>query len=115
VERGSFCAWAIAVSPRRVAFGSGLLSRPAGIYEQSNRDDRAPNAAPLFSLDLSPQRDTREAILAAGRQFLEYLKLEKHFSDYTVKSYGADLIQFGASSSPATSASSPAPKMKAAG
>jgi integrase/recombinase XerC len=28
------------------------------------------------------------------RQFLNYLKLEKHFSDYTVKSYGADLIQF---------------------
>ncbi|HYE19031.1 MAG TPA: tyrosine recombinase XerC [Tepidisphaeraceae bacterium] len=29
------------------------------------------------------------------RGFLDYLKLEKHFSDYTVKSYGADLIQFG--------------------
>jgi integrase/recombinase XerC len=29
------------------------------------------------------------------RQFLQYLKLEKHFSDYTIKSYGADLIQFG--------------------
>jgi integrase/recombinase XerC len=28
-------------------------------------------------------------------QFLDYLKLERHFSDYTVKSYGADLIQFG--------------------
>jgi integrase/recombinase XerC len=28
------------------------------------------------------------------RQFLDYLKLEKHFSDYTVKSYGADLVQF---------------------
>lgn len=28
------------------------------------------------------------------RQFLDYLKLEKHFSDYTVKSYGADLTQF---------------------
>jgi integrase/recombinase XerC len=28
-------------------------------------------------------------------QFLEYLKLERHFSDYTVKSYGADLQQFG--------------------
>ena len=28
------------------------------------------------------------------RQFLDYLKLEKHFSDYTGKSYGADLIQF---------------------
>ncbi len=29
------------------------------------------------------------------RQFLDYLQLEKHFSDYTVKSYGADLVQFG--------------------
>ena len=29
------------------------------------------------------------------RQFLDYLRLEKHFSDYTVKSYGADLVQFG--------------------
>jgi integrase/recombinase XerC len=29
------------------------------------------------------------------KQFLDYLKLEKHFSDYTIKSYGADLVQFG--------------------
>jgi hypothetical protein len=29
------------------------------------------------------------------QQFLQFLKLEKHFSDYTVKSYGADLFQFG--------------------
>jgi len=29
------------------------------------------------------------------QQFLDYLHLERHFSDYTVKSYGADLIQFG--------------------
>ena len=28
------------------------------------------------------------------RQFLDYLKLERHFSDYTVRSYGADLQQF---------------------
>src|SRR5690349_21203456 len=28
------------------------------------------------------------------KQFLDYLKLERHFSDYTVKSYGAGLIQF---------------------
>ena len=27
--------------------------------------------------------------------FLDYLKLERHFSDYTVKAYGADLEQFG--------------------
>ena len=29
------------------------------------------------------------------RQFLDYLKFERHFSDYTIKSYGADLFQFG--------------------
>ncbi|HEV7299367.1 MAG TPA: tyrosine recombinase XerC [Tepidisphaeraceae bacterium] len=29
------------------------------------------------------------------QQFLQFLKLEKHFSDYTIKSYGADLFQFG--------------------
>jgi len=29
-----------------------------------------------------------------AKQFLDYLKFEKHFSDYTIKSYGADLIQF---------------------
>jgi len=28
------------------------------------------------------------------RGFLDYLKYERHFSDYTVRSYGADLIQF---------------------
>lgn len=28
------------------------------------------------------------------QQFLDFLKLERHFSDYTIKSYGADLIQF---------------------
>lgn len=28
------------------------------------------------------------------RQFLEFLKFEKHFSDYTVHCYGADLMQF---------------------
>jgi len=41
-------------------------------------------------------------------QFLDYLQLEKHFSDYTVKSYGADLIQFcqflGAEIGPAAAA-----------
>src|SRR5437762_6128306 len=29
------------------------------------------------------------------KQFLDYLNLEKHFSDYTSRAYGADLIQFG--------------------
>jgi integrase/recombinase XerC len=29
------------------------------------------------------------------QSFLDYLRLERHFSDYTVKAYGADLEQFG--------------------
>lgn len=29
------------------------------------------------------------------KSFLDYLKFERHFSDYTIKSYGADLSQFG--------------------
>ncbi|MEM6560338.1 MAG: site-specific integrase, partial [Planctomycetota bacterium] len=29
-----------------------------------------------------------------AREFLDHLKLERHFSDYTVRSYGADLTQF---------------------
>src|SRR5436189_1555376 len=38
---------------------------------------------------------TEKSFSPLVRQFLDYLKLERHFSDYTVKSYGADLIQFG--------------------
>ena len=52
----------------------------------------------------SPANTTNDAASSAAtakrftplvQQFLDYLRLEKHFSDYTVKSYGADLIQFG--------------------
>jgi integrase/recombinase XerC len=39
----------------------------------------------------SPERLCTPQIKA----FLDYLKLERHFSDYTIKSYGADLAQFG--------------------
>jgi integrase/recombinase XerC len=38
---------------------------------------------------------TEKSFSPLVKQFLDYLHLEKHFSDYTVKSYGADLIQFG--------------------
>jgi integrase/recombinase XerC len=50
---------------------------------------------------MNPQIDgshaavTEKVFSPLVRQFLDYLKLERHFSDYTVKSYGADLIQFG--------------------
>lgn len=54
------------------------------------------------------------------QQFLAYLKFEKHFSDYTVKSYGADLIQFGQYLAgeigrPVGSSSSDAPAEKVSG
>jgi integrase/recombinase XerC len=51
---------------------------------------------------LVPQQASSSQTPAAPRPFtplvqafLDYLKLERHFSDYTIKSYGADLIQFG--------------------
>jgi integrase/recombinase XerC len=47
-------------------------------------DSAAMSAKPLADKPFSP----------LVRQFLDYLRLEKHFSDYTIKSYGADLIQF---------------------
>jgi integrase/recombinase XerC len=50
----------------------------------------APNPNPVSSNAPHPKNFT-----PLVRQFLDYLKLEKHFSDYTIKSYGADLIQFG--------------------
>jgi integrase/recombinase XerC len=46
---------------------------------------------PLSPLPPLPDRNFSPLV----RQFLDYLRLEKHFSDYTIKSYGADLIQFG--------------------
>jgi integrase/recombinase XerC len=61
------------------------------------------NLTTAFSAAPSAQSEPSVRIVASNeknfsplvRQFLDYLKLEKHFSDYTVKSYGADLIQFG--------------------
>ncbi len=43
----------------------------------------------------SAATSTEKSFSPLVRQFLDYLRLEKHFSDYTVRSYGADLIQFG--------------------
>src|SRR3954452_11840135 len=50
-------------------------------------------ASPVLSIssDASSQKNFTPLV----KQFLDYLKFEKHFSDYTIKSYGADLIQFG--------------------
>jgi integrase/recombinase XerC len=51
-------------------------------------------SAPAAALAVS-NNVTEKSFSPLVRQFLDYLKLERHFSDYTVKSYGADLIQFG--------------------
>ena len=56
-------------------------------------DTLAP-AAPTAALSSNPTANNK-SFTPLVSQFLEYLKLERHFSDYTVKSYGADLVQFG--------------------
>ena len=56
-------------------------------------------SAPTASTTVPPTSSATQAaeknFTPLVRQFLDYLHLERHFSDYTVKSYGADLIQFG--------------------
>ena len=60
---------------------------PSGGFSPGNAPDSFP--------DRSPVKGSEKHFTPLVRQFLDYLSLEKHFSDYTIKSYGADLIQFG--------------------
>jgi integrase/recombinase XerC len=60
-----------------------LVPSPCGSFMIASTETRVHSSAP------HPKNFT-----PLVKQFLDYLKLEKHFSDYTVKSYGADLIQF---------------------
>jgi integrase/recombinase XerC len=59
----------------------------------------APTTTSAPATQFNPNHGSREVekknFSPLVQQFLDYLRLEKHFSDYTVKSYGADLIQFG--------------------
>lgn len=52
-----------------------------------------PSVAPV--VPVPPAASQAKAFTPLVQQFLDYLKLERHFSDYTIKSYGADLVQFG--------------------
>src|ERR1700760_2336333 len=54
-----------------------------------------PTATPATNNPSTHQTGEKKSFSPLVQQFLDYLQLEKHFSDYTVKSYGADLIQFG--------------------
>jgi len=56
---------------------------------------QAPGDQQQFARETQPSAPQPKSFSPLVRQFLDYLKLEKHFSDYTIKSYGADLIQFG--------------------
>lgn len=47
------------------------------------------------TLAATPDLAEEKTFCPLVRSFLDYLKLERHFSDYTVRSYGADLWQFG--------------------
>jgi integrase/recombinase XerC len=52
-------------------------------------------AVPIgIAVDAGPLAPPGRVTAPLVRQFLDYLRLEKHFSDYTGKSYGADLAQF---------------------
>jgi integrase/recombinase XerC len=66
------------------------MNSPTAIAPPQASNSGAPSVLPLNSNGI-PEKQFSPLV----KQFLEYLKLEKHFSDYTVKSYGADLIQFG--------------------
>ena len=61
------------------------MTSPAATTPTSLSDLSPPPPAPL---ETQPPRPP------CVRAFLDYLKLERHFSDYTVRSYGADLAQF---------------------
>jgi len=47
------------------------------------------------TITLPPDAAPERVMTPLVRGFLDYLKFERHFSDYTIKSYGADLAQFG--------------------
>jgi integrase/recombinase XerC len=58
-------------------------------------DQFSPSLPAAVSTEAQSQLTDNKGFSPLVRQFLDYLKLERHFSDYTIKSYGADLFQFG--------------------
>jgi integrase/recombinase XerC len=68
-------------------------SRPGSRPVRMNTATLAP-AAPNAAAPSLTSSTLAKSFTPLVFQFLEYLKLERHFSDYTIKSYGADLVQF---------------------
>ena len=75
----------------------------ADFAAEATFDHQTPTAAPsntpatpstFAGTDADEANDGRDERPECVQAFLDYLKLERHFSDYTVRSYGADLAQF---------------------
>src|SRR4051812_3230788 len=67
-------------------------SSPVASQQQSPIETNAPDAK--FAAEGKAFAPEAKTFAPLVRAFLDYLHLEKHFSDYTVKCYGADLFQF---------------------
>ncbi len=73
------------------------LSSPAAPTASSRTPDGSSSATDTHVAvegEHQGEHSSPQAQLPPVREFLDYLKLERHFSDYTVRSYGADLAQF---------------------
>ncbi len=64
---------------------SGILNHPL---------DKALPVPPVTAAETGTTEDETPQRPACVLAFLDYLENERHFSDYTVRSYGADLAQF---------------------
>src|SRR5688500_4415005 len=80
-----------ALTRRRVPSLRRMICRPP--TQDAPKPDRLSmnTATALPAANAAPEKNFTPLV----RQFLDYLQLEKHFSDYTGKSYGADLLQLG--------------------
>lgn len=61
---------------------------------QTQPPEHGPGGMDRHRLSDDPAERVADQKPTLPRAFLDHLKLERHFSDYTVRSYGADLVQF---------------------
>jgi integrase/recombinase XerC len=67
---------------------------PVALEQQSPVENQSAPEAKSLTSEAKAFAPEAKAFAPLVRSFLDYLHLEKHFSDYTVKCYGADLFQF---------------------
>src|SRR5438552_714631 len=81
--------------PVRSASSGSRLRLPPGVDLATTKPVPMQTATSANPSAAAGQQAQPKKFTPLVQQFLDYLHLEKHFSDYTVKSYGADLIQYG--------------------